>query len=89
METLDAPRLVITPEELTSLTDRNRPTTQARILTAMGIPLKVHPVDGTTKESRAAVEHALGGPGDQAPANQEFDVNVARLSKHWKTANTR
>lgn len=69
--------LVLIASELEAITRRPRPSAQARVLTALGIPFKIHPFDRTLVVLRAAAVVALGGIA--GPANDEYDVNLEAL----------
>lgn len=61
---------VLTDEELEQVTHRFTAASQARVLTALGIPFKPHPTDRRLIVSRAAAEMILGGPVGTAPSAQ-------------------
>jgi hypothetical protein len=85
--------LILTPQEVASVTRRDRPKAQARVLRALGIPFRVHPRDSVLIVSVAAVQAALGlqrgseidGDGD-ADTSGGFEVNVEGIRSHGKTA---
>lgn len=79
------PPIVLTAGELEAITSRPRPSAQARVLTALGIPFKIHPYDRTLVVLRAAAEAALGGVATKAAV--EFDVNLEAL--HGATTHSR
>ena len=61
--------MVLTPDELVSLTTEERRSAQRRVLEALGIPHKVRP-DGSLVVLRVAVEIALGHVGSPAPVRR-------------------
>lgn len=63
--------MLLTPDELQSLTHRVRPTAQLRALRSMGIEAKQRP-DGTVAVLRTAVESSMGG--DTARSNKTKPV---------------
>lgn len=85
---LEHASVVLTDEEIAAITKRDRPKVQARILGQLGIPFKIHPVDGTLLVARDAASKVLTG---QDAANEVIPtVNVdaiRRRGKHGKAAN--
>ena len=61
--------MILTEQEIRSLTPRERPAAQARVLGPLGIPFRKHPVDGVLLVPRASAVTALGGEValDEAP----------------------
>ena len=53
------PALILSPSDLAELTRRERPVAQARVLRRLGIPFKIHPVDGVLLVAKEAVSAAL------------------------------
>ena len=51
--------MILSPSDLADLTRRERPAAQARILRRLGIPFKIHPVDGVLLVAKEAVSAAL------------------------------
>jgi hypothetical protein len=79
--------MFLTPDEIVTLTRRDRPSGQKRVLDALGIPYRVHPVDRTLIVSRAVVEAALGGDAIEGqPAAEVYEVDVEGIRNHGKTA---
>jgi hypothetical protein len=76
--------VILTQAELITLTRRDRPTAQARVLRLLGVPFRPHPTDGILLVSRAAAEKALGLEIANAIA-QDFEVNVEGIRQHGKT----
>lgn len=82
---IDAPPLLLSPDELRDLTRRDRPSAQARVLRALGVAFKPHPTDGILLVSRAAAEFALGGNVAPAPAAlTDWDVDLEAIRNHGK-----
>jgi hypothetical protein len=52
--------VILSDADLVTLTHRARPSAQARVLRLMGIPFKVHPVDGGLQVARSAADAYLG-----------------------------
>jgi hypothetical protein len=71
------------------LTGRERPTAQARVLRALGIPFRQHPTDRVLIVSRAAAAEALGASAPEAAAETApvYDVDVDAIKNYGKTAN--
>lgn len=51
--------LTLTPAQLQELTGRRQPAAQARVLTALGIAHKIHPIDGRVITTPEAVNAAI------------------------------
>jgi hypothetical protein len=80
---------LLTEAELRRLTGRDRPTYQAKVLHALGIAFRKHPLDGNLLVSRSAAELALGAqlPADaEAEEPAEWHVNVNAIRDHGKKA---
>lgn len=60
--------MILTPADLSALTQRERPSAQARVLDALGVPYATRP-DGTLIVSRSVVMRLLG-------ADNEFDRDL-------------
>lgn len=61
--------MLLTPEELQKLTNRQRKNAQAKELRAMGIEFRTR-TDGSLVVLRATVEIALGAGGTAAPKQE-------------------
>lgn len=73
--------LTLSAAELVEFTHRDRPSAQARVLRAMGIPFKPHPVDGTLLVDRATARAWMGAnvvAANDAPPT----VNVEGIRSH-------
>ena len=81
--------MVLSASELLQLTRRERPTAQARVLRALGIPFREHPTDGVLLVSRAAAAQALGASVQEAAGDTAsvYDVDVDAIKNYGKTAN--
>lgn len=77
--------MILTQDELASLTRRGRPTAQARVLRLLGVPFRPHPTDGVLLVSRAAAEKALGLAIELAIA-ETFEVNVEGVRRHGQAS---
>jgi len=53
--------LILTEQEIRSLTRREQPAAQGRVLGRLGIPFRRHPTDGVLLVARASAVSALGG----------------------------
>lgn len=81
--------MFLTQSEIVDLTHRERHSAQARVLAALGVPFRVHPVDGYLIVARSAVQSALGG---MTAANDEparYSVNLNALREHGTKAHAR
>lgn len=85
---MNAVEVVLTVEELRRVTRRKQSAAQARILDALRIPYRRHPVTGEVLASRTAVDSALGATLTHNAANEEFAdyaVDVEALRNYGKT----
>lgn len=72
--------------ELRRVTKRQTAPAQKRVLDALGVPYKSHPVDGSPVVAWAALEAAVGAQLRAVPSSpSEYDVNVDALEAHGKT----
>jgi hypothetical protein len=53
--------LILTDDEIRSLTRREQPAAQARVLDRLGIAFRRHPIDGVLLVPRDSTVKALGG----------------------------
>lgn len=67
--------MILTAEELASLTRRTRSDAQARALNAMGIPHKRR-ADGSIVVSRTHVDEWLGVKAEKRASDFELDVGA-------------
>jgi hypothetical protein len=84
--------VILTADEVVALTRRDRPTAQARVLRALGIPFRLHPSDLTVLVSRTAVEAALGTISSKEVSSAEvevYEVDFAGIRNHGKTSSAR
>ena len=81
--------MILSPSDLADLTRRERPAAQARILRRLGIPFKIHPVDGVLLVAKEAVSAALVGVAttDTAPP-LEVNFQAIRM-RHGTTPQAR
>ena len=80
--------VLLTADELLELTRRPRPSAQARVLRALQIPFRVHPIDGGLLVDRELARTALGVQLRMA-ANDEPEavaVNLEAIRNHGKKA---
>lgn len=84
--------MLLTEDELRQLTRRDRPTSQAKVLRALDIPFRKHPIDRNLLVCRSAAERALGlelpAPTDTDEPAAEWHVNVTAIRDHGKKAPT-
>ena len=78
--------MTLSPAEVAALTRRDRPTAQARVLRALGIPYREHPTDGVLIVARAAAEMALGVKLEALaePEPGQWDVDTEGIRGHGK-----
>jgi hypothetical protein len=77
--------LILTEHEIRSLTRRERPAAQARVLDRLGVPFRRHPVDGVLLVPKASAVAALGGevPLDLLP---QYEIRREAFTRGKKTA---
>lgn len=70
-----ATAVILTVAELLEITRRPRPSAQARVLRALGIPFRIHPIDGALLVDRETARAALGArvtaANDEPPSTYE------------------
>lgn len=71
----------LTDTELRELTDRKRPSAQAKVLTALGIPFRYHPIDGGLIVSTAAAEAVLGGPATNRTVLDGTGIDIEAMRR--------
>lgn len=83
--------LTLTSAEVALLTRRDRPKAQARVLIALGIPFRIHPVDRALVVSRTAAEAALGSNVRAVPTDNPrcWEVDEEAIQDHGKTSTSR
>lgn len=69
--------MILTSDELASLTARTRPAAQRRVLDALGVAYAVRP-DGTLIVARDPVERMLGVRNEQAKEVQSANAKYGR-----------
>ena len=81
--------MLLTTDELRSLTNRTQPAAHARVLARLGVPFHRHPFDGTLVVVRTAVERVLGASVTNNEQPEVFDVNLEAIRAHGSKAHTR
>lgn len=66
--------MILSDADLVLLTHRARPSAQARVLRKMGIPFKVHPIDGGLQVARSAAEAYLGTDDAAANDSEHYEI---------------
>lgn len=71
--------MILTPEEIATLTGRQRPRAQRGVLEVLGVPYKVRP-DGSLVVARIAVDIALG-VASAAPAQHRPRLHLPEVRR--------